>query len=54
MKLGMLGFAVDNEFKGIAFKHKNLKKGIFHLTIVLNDYAKVGTFIQVIPYVDEN
>ena len=53
MKNGVLGFQVDNVFQGVALKNKNLKKGVFHLTVVLNDYAKCGTSVEVMPYRDE-
>ena len=53
MKTGYLGFSLNDVFQGVAFKHKNLKKGIFHLTIVLNDHSKSGSFIEVMPFMDE-
>ena len=53
MKAGHLGFILNDIFQGIAYKHKNLKKGIFHLTIVLNDPAKSGISIEVMPFMDE-
>lgn len=52
MKIGMLRFSV-NDVEGEAFKLKSLKKGVFHLTIVLNDHAKSGSFVEVLPFMDE-
>ena len=53
MKNGLLGFSLNDEFQGVVIKHKNLKKGNFHLTVVVNDYAKSGSSIEVMPFMDE-
>ena len=54
MKVGSIEFEIDNQFYGVAIKHKSLKKGTFFTSVIINDQSKTGSSVEIIPYIDEN